>query len=304
MTIDISLALTCNHFMSLPPLPALEMLDTLGRTASLRQTAEHLNLSQSAVSHKLKALEARLGFALTVPEGRGLRLTAEARRYVASIRPALAMLRAAQRDLGAARGALDVAVPSGLAATWLAHRLPDFLTQHPEITVTLRSLASTGIQPDCDVQIAFTEQPPDGAEALYTQTFFPVCSPQRVAGLRLDSLRPTDLLHLHRRSDWEAWLTRMGHPLELERNGHVFTGILAMYAAAEAGIGLCLGDALTCEAALRSGRLVRPFDGELQTRSSYWILPAPGGWTAPAAAFADWIRAAFAAEPAGRGDHL
>lgn len=282
--------------MNLPPLPALEMLDTLVRTGSVRQTAEHLNLSQSAVSHKLRALETRLGFALTMPDGRGLRLTAEARRYVASIRPALAMLRAAQRDLGAARGALDVAVPSGLAATWLAHRLPGFFTRHPEITVTLQSFSGTQTSPDCDLQIAFTEQPPDGSEPLYTQRFFPVCSPAYAETLSLSSLRPADLLHLHRRSDWEAWLALAGHPMELRREGHVFTGILAMYAAAEASIGLCLGDALTCEAALRTGRLLRPFGQELQTRACYWILPAPGGWTAPAVAFADWLRAEFAAE--------
>ncbi|MFT3688461.1 helix-turn-helix domain-containing protein [Paenirhodobacter sp.] len=41
--------------MTLPPISAIEALDALARTGSVRAAAGAVNLSQSAVSHKLKA---------------------------------------------------------------------------------------------------------------------------------------------------------------------------------------------------------------------------------------------------------
>lgn len=284
--------------MNLPPISALEVLEALARTGSVSRTAEAVHLSQSAVSHKLKALEAHLGFRLTTPQGRGVALTGEARRYVAAVSPGLAALRDAHRGLGMARGGLDIAVSSGLAATWLAPRLRRFLNGFPEISLTLRSVALGESFPPCDLEIAFTSTPGEGAEHLFDVTFFPVCSPDFLyanAGLTPQSLAPDMLLHLDNRDDWAHWLTAVQSPVPTSGGGIRFTGLLAMYAAAEAGLGIGLGDALTSARALSTGRLVRVFDHELPSGAGYWITPTPGGLTAPASAFLDWIRVEIAA---------
>jgi len=283
--------------MNLPPLAALEMLDILARTGSVVATAAEVNLSQSAVSHKLRALEARLGFRLTEAQGRGLVLTGAAHRYVAAIRPALALLRDAHQGIGAPQGALDIAVTSGLAATWLAPRLGRFVGLYPEIALTLTSFAAGEEVPRADLWISFTDQPPPGAEPLLSVAFFPVCSPDflyEAGGLSPENLRPDMLLHLDRGDDWARWLSVAGVTPAPGQQGLRFTGLLAMYAAAEAGLGICLGDGLTSARALSSGRLVRPFDTELPAPAGYWITPPPGGFGAPAAAFARWIKAEMA----------
>ena len=283
--------------MQLPPLSALEMLEVLARTGSVSLTADALHLSQSAVSHKLRSLETRLGFALTEPRGRGVVLTAEARRYTAAIGPGLQALRDAHRGLGEARGMLDVAASSGFAATWLAPRIRGFLNLYPEIALNLVSVAAAEDVPRCDLFVQFTAQPPPGAEHLMDVDFFPVCSPDFLfasGGPRLDALTPDMLMHLDNRSDWAEWLALAGSPLAPGGQGIMFTGLLAMYAAAEAGLGICLGDALTCGRALSSGRLVRPFEQTLPPKAGYWILPAPGGLTTPASAFAEWLRSDLA----------
>ncbi len=287
--------------MSLPSISALSVLDALARTGSVRDTAATVHLSQSAVSHKLKALETRLGFRLTEAKGRGIILTGEAHRYVAAIRPALEILNEAHRGLDQAKGSLEITVTSGFAATWLAPRLADFLTRHPAISLKLRSVAAGEEVPESDLGVIFTDRPPPGSSHLFDVNFFPVCSPDFLHGhapLSLDDVTPDMLMHLKSKNDWVEWLSLKGTPLKLKESGLVFTGLLAMYASAEAGLGLCLGDAVTSDHALRSGRLVRPFKDEIPARASYWIAPPPGGFSAPAVAFADWLCEGFAvAEP-------
>lgn len=282
--------------MSLPPIAALSVLDILARTGSVRDTAIAVHLSQSAVSHKLKSLETQLGFRLTEAKGRGVVLTSEARRYLAAVRPALTILHEAHAGLDQAQGNLEIAVTSGFAATWLAPRLAGFLERHPAISLKLRSVTAGEDAPHCDLGVVFTDQPPKGSTRLFDVTFFPVCSPDflhRHAPLALDDVTPDMLMHLESKTDWTEWLSKQGIPLDLEAVGLNFTGLLAMYACAEAGMGLCLGDAVTSDHALRSGRLVRPFKEEIPVPASYWITPPPGGFTAPAAAFADWLREGF-----------
>ena len=141
--------------------------------------------------------------------------------------------------------------------------------------------------PGADLAIIFTATPPSGARHLLEVGFFPVCSPTlfHEAG----SLRPGLLLHLNNRSDWGAWLAEAGADPGLAGGGLHFSDLLALYAAAGAGLGLCLRDRITSDDALASGRLIRPYPQEIPTRAGYWALPAQGGLTPPAAAFLDWL---------------
>ena len=278
--------------MNLPPLSALETLDALARLGSVGAAALECNLSQSAVSHKLRALESLLGFALTEPVGRGVALSAQGRLYLAAVRPGLNALREAHQGVGKARGPLEVGCASGLAATWLARRLSRFRALCPDVSLTLRSIPAGEPAQSCDLSIRFTEHPPESAVHLLSLHFFPVAAPGFFCAAGSPSpqaLSDDMLLHLHSRSDWAAWLQLAGTDLPAT-GGIRFTGLLALYAAAEAGVGLCLGDSLTCADALDAGRLIRPYATELAVPYGYWAVPAPGGLTAPAAAFLHWIK--------------
>ncbi len=279
--------------MNMPSLSTLIVLDTLARTGSVRATASEVNLSQSAVSHKLRALENLLGFRIVEPKGRGITLTGEARRYVAAIRPGLASLREAHTDMDHAKGPLEIVVTSGFAATWLAPRLSDFLNRYPAISLKLRSATAGEVIEHFDIGIMYTDMPQPGSLPFFDVRFFPLCSPDflhRLGMTTLDHITPDKLLHLNDQTDWKGWLGDQGVHITLDNQGILFTELLAMYAAAEAGLGLCLGDAVSAEGALRAGRLVRPFAYSIPAPASYWITPPPGGFTAPAAAFRDWIQ--------------
>lgn len=282
--------------MNLPPTAALEALEALDQEGSVTGAASRLGLSQSAVSHKLRALEARLGFALTRPHGRGVVLTGQAQRYVEAVRPALDALRTAQVQADRAGGRLEVACASGFAATWLAPRIREFLRLHPEVTLRVRSTPAAGDGGTDDIAILFTDTPPEGARPLMEVAFFPVCSPAYFHGRgvpKAADLPGEGLLHLLDRSDWRDWLTMVGARAAAADVGTVFSDVLTMLAAAEAGQGICLGDALTCDAALGAGRLVRPYPEQIAVRAGYWIAPRHGAAGGAALAFIDWVEAAL-----------
>jgi len=89
-------------------LRALEVLDELDRTGSIRETAANLGLSASAASQQLKNLELALGQSLVEHGRRPLTLGRGGAAYLAHVRAALTHLRQGAselslRDLGALR---------------------------------------------------------------------------------------------------------------------------------------------------------------------------------------------------------
>ncbi|TVQ56195.1 MAG: LysR family transcriptional regulator [Rhodobacteraceae bacterium] len=274
----------------IPPTGALLAFDAVHRLGSARAAADALGLTPSAISHKLKALESALGFPLTEPHGRGARLTPRGARYLAQARRALALLHvAAEAESPPAAGSLTVAAPPAFTAGWLAPRIGRFRAVAPDVRLAFTAPAAA------EVVVAFAE-PGDGAETLIEVAFFPVCAPSLLnaaPGLRRASdLAQVDLLHDGDADDWARWLAAAGAAQVDAAAGVRFADLTAAHAAAAAGQGVALGDALTAAHALGSGALVRPFAFEIPSRRAYVLR---GGRSAPAGAFARWLRAELAA---------
>ena len=72
----------------LPPLNALKAFEAAARSESFTRAAEELNVTQGAVSHQVKALEATLGIKLFNRERQRLLITEAGREYLAVVRDA------------------------------------------------------------------------------------------------------------------------------------------------------------------------------------------------------------------------
>src|SRR5262244_2075197 len=95
---------------------ALQALHTLG---TVSEAAARLRLTQSAVSKRLQALQAVLGFTLVERDGRRLRLTAPAVSFLERARPLLAELRGLARSSPpAAPPSFNLALADSIAASW------------------------------------------------------------------------------------------------------------------------------------------------------------------------------------------
>src|ERR1700694_5275285 len=73
----------------LPPLNALKAFEAAARSESFTRAAEELCVTQGAVSHQVKSLEATLGVKLFNRERQRLSMTEAGRDYLAVVRDAL-----------------------------------------------------------------------------------------------------------------------------------------------------------------------------------------------------------------------
>ncbi len=116
----------------------LAFFQHLARAGSLTATARELGLSLSAVSKRLKQLEARLGVELAARTTRRLTLTAEGERYLARGALILDELEELENSLGegvdqALSGRLRVNATFGFGRRHIAPLLSRFCADHPEV---------------------------------------------------------------------------------------------------------------------------------------------------------------------------
>lgn len=108
----------------------------------LTQAALALNLSASAVSSAIKALETTHGVALFHRIGRGIELTPAGRRFLPDARDMLARAKGTERLLdelaGTAHGIIELQASQTIANYWLPPRLMRFRAEHPGIEIRLQ----------------------------------------------------------------------------------------------------------------------------------------------------------------------
>ena len=83
----------------LPPLNGLRAFEAAARHLSFTRAADELNVTQTAISHQIRALEERLGVRLFRRLPRGLVLTEEAQLYLPPVRDAFDQIAAATERL-------------------------------------------------------------------------------------------------------------------------------------------------------------------------------------------------------------
>ena len=107
----------------------------------LTQAAESLNLSPSAVSSAIRALEERYGLALFHRVGRRIEISEAGRALLPEARATLARAKTAEQALndlsGGLRGSLSVQASQTIAGYWVPPVLVAFRTQYPAVEVDL-----------------------------------------------------------------------------------------------------------------------------------------------------------------------
>lgn len=119
----------------------LKSFHAAAEAGSLTGAAEQLELSQSAISRQIAALEEQLGVALFHRHARGLQLTEQGRILQQTTHDIAARVALAEATLLDSRdkpsGPLRVTAPVALGSSWLLPRLKPFLRAYPEIQLQL-----------------------------------------------------------------------------------------------------------------------------------------------------------------------
>ena len=238
------------HF---PPLKALRVFEAAARSESFNLAGEALNVTPSAVSHQVKALEDFLGIKLFQRRNRQVILTPEGRAYLTPIRDALEQIRIATEQIRCteAAGSITLSVAPSFATGWLMPRLAQFQLSYPEIEVRLISSIELADFSDADLDAAIRtgrgSWPGLRSHRLIAEELVPVCSADFVRGeegLRSpEDLRHATLLHeIPRLGLWRSWLAAVGIvDVDAER-GPKFQGASMAVEAAVAGLGVALAN--------------------------------------------------------------
>ncbi len=293
--------------VSLPPFAALRAFYAAATHARFRDAAHSLGVTESAISHQVKRLEAFLRVALFDRSGARVELTGSGRRYLEQIEPALLRIQAASEALlpTTGRAVVRLTLAPSLAATWLIPKLGAFEREHPEIGLQL--ITSTRVidlkREHVDLAIRHGKGAWPGLDAtfLLEESAMPVCAP---GYLDPSNSKPTaDVLRALRLivsanfpDEWEEWARAHGitppaladlitldaqeQGLQLAANGH----------------GLAMGRRPAVDDWLDTGRLIAPFGAADPTGAAYYLCkPADLPPTAPARRAERWLKRTAAA---------
>ena len=110
-----------NPWHRLPPLRSLRVLEAAVRHENYTKAASELNLTHSAVSHQIHALEENLGTRLLERAGRQMRATDLGRQLALDVRVTLDTLAAAVERIrgNASSNAITISCLPSFASAWL-----------------------------------------------------------------------------------------------------------------------------------------------------------------------------------------
>jgi DNA-binding transcriptional LysR family regulator len=132
----------------------LRVFHAVAEAGSFTHAGETLNLSQSAVSRQISALEEALQVPLFHRHARGLILTEQGESLNRTVREVFAKLAMTEALLTESKekpaGRLKVTTTVGFGSTWLAPRLQGFLEMYPDVTMSL-------LLDDADLDLAMRE---------------------------------------------------------------------------------------------------------------------------------------------------
>jgi LysR family glycine cleavage system transcriptional activator len=257
----------------LPPLKALKGFEAATRRQSIRDAADELCLTHPAVSHQVQLIEDALGVQLFAQDGRHIVSTEEGRVLYPYVRSAFESLIEGVEAVH--RNTLDkpLRVQTYVTASirWLAKRVPQFLSDHPEIKLTLSTCAIEWEFDDvhADVGLVYCESTPDPGKfhwvPLYEYALFPVCSPDVAKAM---GKKPTaqDLMHqplvaiYTEEQNWDAWFASAGTIFEPSVPYILVDTLAVALEMALNGEGIALVNGPFVDTDLATGRLVRPVD--------------------------------------------
>lgn len=274
-----------------PSLDALRIFAVAARHLSFTEAASELNLTQSAVSHRIRGLEEELGLTLFKRLTRRLELTPHGRTLARKVHHAIGEIDRSIVDLGNPNdeGPLKVTMLPSVATYWLIPRLPRIRNRYPDLDVQviadprLLDLRAEGI--DLAIRFGRVPHPTYSVTRLMGDRVFPVCSPEVLEQYgsidSIDSLLSLPLLHDSATdgdgsdSDWRAWLDYHGRSNAACNTGQQFSEAGMMINAAVLGLGVALARASLVADQLANGSLVCPLKLVAPTAFTYYLLGLP-----------------------------
>ncbi len=279
-----------------PPLPALKAFAALVRLGSISAAADELCLTQGAISHQIRALEATLDVQLVERQKRRVILTEEGRIYGYQVRQALEDIADATENIRrlplvpVSEQIVRVAVLPSFVQGWLLPRLPAFCKLYPNVRLVFQgSMAYVDVnsgQVDCAIRFGHGRWPEVSIRALMGDSLLLVAAPKLLGKRPPSTLQQLMKLPiLHSSENWAAWLASMGdsrRDFQRPKSRMEFTDSTHLLQAVRLGLGVALTRRSIADHLLQQGEIVKALDHECTHASSYSALLPPTAVRNPA----------------------
>jgi LysR family glycine cleavage system transcriptional activator len=150
------------NWSKLPPLNSLRAFAAVASAGSYAGAADHLNVTQAAVSQQVKALENRMGVVLVERVGRSIELTRSGARLARDLEAGFDIISRGVERLHeeVVLRPVQVTMPPAFAVEWLMPRIGEFQRSNPEITLMLNPTSQlVELRPGgIDVAIRYRDQ--------------------------------------------------------------------------------------------------------------------------------------------------
>ncbi len=278
----------------LPPLDSLRVLAVCVRLGNFSRAAAELGITPTAVSQRIRALEAQIGVKLFTRHGPRLTTTDRAKALGQRLEHALSLMRAAVDDSRRNRNPLRVTCAPTFAARWLVPRLATYQALAGADQIVLD--AAQAIAPPGSFDVAIRSGsgpwPGYGAVRLLRELGTPMVSPKWIPARGPFTVKRLLGIPLIPDPRWAKWFQLAGVAGAKPRFVATrFPNYELEAQAAAGGIGAALLSPVLFADLQQQGALVAPFRWVIEGPSSYWLL-----WTREAsdAHFVRWVRAEFA----------
>ncbi len=271
------------------PLEAFRVFDAAARSMNFSRAGRELNITQAAVSRRIKGLEDHLGATLFTRRGRNLALTPDGERLFQRVRATLEYLEESLEPFRAGTGEIiSIAASGSISHLWLGQRLRDFGKENPGISVRLLTtdVHSELASENNDLIIIYStgEHPRWNLTPLMKEVLMPIASPDYLAVRDLDpealtamDIAGLDLIDYERANahwiSFRQWFGRIGDPLKgrpMRPRLSFSTYIMAIEAALR-GEGIALGSLGLIEEHLQSGALVAVGNDRVESGFGYYL---------------------------------
>lgn len=276
----------------------------VAKAGSFTNASETLNLSQSAISRQVSALEKEVGVPLFHRHARGLILTQQGEILYKATEEVTDRLELATDQLtdfrGSPKGALRVTTTVGLGSAWLAIRLHEFIDRYPDLEIELK-LSNVELdlgmrEADCAIRLRQPQQPDMIQRKLFTVHLHVFATQQYIDTFgKPESVEDLDD---HRIIVWggEApnylsdvnWLLTAGMPAGQARTPVLkINSILAIKRAVQRGAGIALLPDYSVEDTTQLIRVMNETD--VPSFDTYFAYPAELKNSARLIAFRDFL---------------
>lgn len=267
-------------FSHLPQLNSIRVFDSAARLTSFKAAALELNVTPTAVSHQIRALEEKLGTLLFERKTRAIILTPEGEKLARVVYHSLQEISCVLEEISDNQTVLTVSTTASFATQWLVPKLDSFRQRYSEINVVIKTCEHLeDLQKDRRIDLAIRygefDTQIENATKLVTERFGMYATKQYLQDFpRIEeatlietmwknpSLQPITWKQYFQNKDFNIMKLNIR---SYDQEHHVIQAALA-------GQGIALVSSLLVQTALQQGWLKQHHNGELLEGLTYYML--------------------------------